>query len=84
MLSMSEWHVVDRSVHKLVLHALALAGPHAREPEAIERVSTGVDRVIAVGGVRGSAYERARRNESAVGKGDVLENLAVERDCTRG
>ena len=84
MLAVTKGDELGGGVDELVLERLALLLPRAREAERVERVRVGVHRVVEVHRVRRGGDKRARGDERAVGEGDVLEDLAMERNCGDG
>ncbi len=76
---MSEGHILERGVDEVMLRALALGGPHARETERVEGRCVLVYAFIIVRWIRRGGDERALRNERPVEERSVLQCFARDR-----
>ena len=76
LLSVPEWDVLQRRVHKLVHRAFSRLLSHAREPERVEHFRVWVHRFIVVRCMSRGGEERALGDECSVAERDVLERHA--------
>ena len=76
--AVSKGNVIRGRIHELMLGSFALDFTHAREPERVELVGAHVQRVVVVRGARCSSDERSGRDECAIRKRYILEDLSVE------
>lgn len=79
MFPVTERHVLERRVNKLMLCTLTLVLANAREAEGVKCIRIGIVALVMVYRVRGSHDECVLWDKCTVWQRDILEHLARHR-----